>query len=204
MSLKSMTVGGLISSLGEKTPTPGGGAVASIISALSAALGSMVVNYSTGRKSLAAHDELHQEALHTLGELSSRALALADKDTRAYGVLNKLIKAGQGDGEPTEEWTQAVEAAIDAPMQVMSVCLGLMHLLDRLAGKTNRMLSSDLAIAAILAEAGAQAASWNVRVNLPLLKNEDRMKEINRETDRLLNRAHIIREQIEASCSITV
>ena len=201
MSLESMTVGSLISSLGEKTPTPGGGAVSSIVTALSAALGIMVVRYSTGKKSLAEHDELHREALNTLDELARRALSLAEEDARAYGTLNELMKAKAGDNEPDEEWTNTVEAAIDAPVQVISVCLGIMHLLDRLAGKTNRMLGSDLAIAAILSEAGAKAAAWNVHTNLPLLKDEGRVNEIRRETDRLLNRARTIREQIEACCS---
>ena len=203
MSLESMTVSSLISSLGKKTPTPGGGAVSSIVTALSAALGIMVVRYSTGKKTLAEHDELHREALNTLDELTSRALSLADEDARAYDTLNELMKANPDDDEPNEEWTRVVEAAIDAPVQVMSVCLELMHLLDRLAGKTNRMLSSDLAIAAILSEAGAQAAAWNVRTNLPLLKDEGRVNDIRRETDRLLSRARLFREQIEASCSTT-
>ena len=203
MSLESMSVGSLISSLGEKTPTPGGGAVSSIVTALSAALGIMVVRYSTGKKRLAEHDELHCEALNTLDELAKRALSLADEDARAYGTLNALMRANPGDDKPNEEWTKAVEAAIDAPVQVMSVCLGLMHMLDRLAGKTNRMLSSDLAIAAILSEAGAQAAAWNVRMNLPLLKDQGRVNEIRRETDRLLNRARVYCEKIEESCSTT-
>ena len=201
MSLESMTVGSLISSLGEKTPAPGGGAVSSIVTALSAALGIMVVRYSTGKKTLAEHVELHREALKTLDELSRRALLLADADARAYGTLNELMKAKAGDNEPDEEWTQAVEAAIDAPVQVIRVCLGIMHLLDRLVEKTNRMLDSDLAIAAILSEAGAKAAAWNVHMNLPLLKDEGRVNEIRRETDRLLNRARTFREQIEACCS---
>ena len=124
MSLESMTVGDLISSLGEKTPTPGGGAVTSIVTALSAALGIMVVRYSTGKKKLAEHDGLHREALNTLDELARRALSLADEDARAYGTLNELMKARADDEKPNEEWTQAVEAAIDAPVQVMRVCMG--------------------------------------------------------------------------------
>ena len=201
MSLESMTVGSLISSLGEKTPVPGGGAVSSIVTALSAGLGNMVVSYSTGKKTLAKHDELHREALNTLDELARRALSLADEDALAYGTLNELMKANANVNEPNEEWTRAVEAAIDAPVKVISVCLGIMHLLDRLAGKTNRMLDSDLAIAAILSEAGAKAAAWNVHVNLPLLKDKGRVNQIRLETDRLLTQVGTFREQIEACCS---
>ena len=203
MPLESMTVGSLISSLGEKSPTPGGGAVSSIVTALSAALGIMVVRYSSGKKTLAEHDELLREAMNTLDELTRRALSLADEDARAYGTLNELMKANAGDNEKNEEWTKAVEAAIDAPVQVISVCLGLMHMLDRLTGKTNRMLDSDLAIAAILSEAGAKAAAWNVHTNLSLLQDEGRENDIRRETDRLLSRARILREQIEECCSTT-
>jgi formiminotetrahydrofolate cyclodeaminase len=45
-------------------------------------------------------------------------------------------------------------------------------LLHRLTGTINPMLASDMAMAAILAEAGARSAACNVQINLPLLDEE--------------------------------
>ncbi len=76
----------------------------------------------------------------------------------------------------------------------------LMSLLERLTSATNRMLVSDLAIAAILAEAGAKAAAWNIHVNLPLVADETRRKAIQIETDLSLANAARLRDRIESAC----
>ena len=92
MELKDHSVGELLDAIGAKVPTPGGGAVASLIGAIAAALAQMVVNYSKGKTSFAEHEALHREALTRLREFRERALALAEDDEEAYGVLNALWK----------------------------------------------------------------------------------------------------------------
>jgi len=165
--LDAQSVGDLLSSIGARTPTPGGGAVASMTGALGAALGLMVVNFSTGRPKLAEHDALHAEAQGTLADLGRRSLALAEADAQAYGRLNELWKLDANDERRQREFPAAVREAIAAPTDVMNAGLELLQLLGRLCGRTNRMLASDLAIAAILADAAVRAAAWNVRINLP-------------------------------------
>lgn len=201
MKLEAQPLGELLDALGSKSPTPGGGAVASIVTGLAAALARMVVNYSTGKKKLAKHDDLHQECLTRLAELACRALELAEEDANAYGKLNELMKLEESDETRQKQWPKAVDAAISAPQEVLSVCLGLLHLLERMLGTTNQMLASDLAIAAILAEAGAKSAAWNVRINLPLLNDPKRVTDVTAETDRLIRRAGLLREQIENGCT---
>ena len=53
MSFTPLTLDQFLDSVAAKTPAPGGGAVASAVGALSAALAGMVVSYSTGKKNLA-------------------------------------------------------------------------------------------------------------------------------------------------------
>lgn len=200
MTLSERSVEGLLSAVAERAPTPGGGAVASVVAGLSAALGMMVVNYSIGKQSLAEHEGLHEEAMRTLAQLSDGALALAEADAAAYGRLNQLQRLDEHDERRTAEWHDAVIAAIDAPRDVLSACAGIIHILHRLLGRTNRMLASDLAIAAVLAEAGARSAAWNVRINLPLLADEDEAEQIDLQVTRLLSKASRLCEEIEAGC----
>ena len=95
--IESLNVGELIRSIGEKTPTPGGGAVAAMTAALAAALARMVVNFSVGKKSLAQHAAQHETALRELEHHAAAALALADADARAYSNLNALWKLDKND-----------------------------------------------------------------------------------------------------------
>jgi formiminotetrahydrofolate cyclodeaminase len=200
MAMADQSVREFVEAVAAKQPTPGGGAVASIVAALAAALGRMVVNYSIGRKSLAAHDALHQEALSSLRELTSRALELAEDDAKAYGRLNALWKLDERDPVRVQEMAGAVEAAIAAPHAVLHVCMETLRLLQQLCGTTNAMLASDLAMAAILAEAGARSAAWNVRINLPQLEDAQVRSTFEQTVSQTLAAAHRIAAEIDRAC----
>ncbi len=201
MTLDRLTVRELLSSVSANSPTPGGGAVAAITAALAAAVGQMVVNLSRGRPALAEHDGLHGEALRALAELAGAALDLAEDDAEAYGRLSALFRLDREDERRRREWDGAVEAAIAAPRRVMDTCLDILDLLGRLLGASNPNLKSDLAVAAVLAEAGCRAAAWSVRANLPLLREAEEARRIGSEADALIDRARAISGQIEGKLS---
>lgn len=190
-----------LDAVAAKQPTPGGGAVASVVTALAAALGQMVVNYSVGKKSLAAHEPLHKEALQSLEQLANRALQLAEDDATAYGRLNGLWKLDKGDPKRIAEFSDAVEQAIAAPHAVLHACMEILRLLQRLCGTTSASLASDLAMAAILAEAGARSAAWNVRINLPLLEDDAVRSTFSRTIEKSLADARLLAGEIENACS---
>lgn len=199
-TLASQSVDAFLDSLATKTPTPGGGAAASIVAALGAALGRMVLNYSVGKKKLAEHDALHHNALAALESRQHRAIELAQEDADAYGRLNDLWKLGSEDERRQREFAGAVRAAIAAPSAVLESCLETLDLLESLTGKTNRMLDSDLAIAAVLAQSGARSAGWNVRINLPLLEDDAEQAAIRARIDKQIKRAESQCRAIEAAC----
>src|SRR5262245_33046677 len=88
--LASLTLHDFLAQVGAKTPAPGGGAVASAAGAIAAALAKMVVSYSIGKKSLAEHQPMLQQAAGSLERASALLLALADEDAAAYGLVNEL------------------------------------------------------------------------------------------------------------------
>ena len=200
MNVDKQPIGEFISSVAMKTPTPGGGAVASVTAALAAALGQMVLNYSLGKKSLAAHENANIAALTNLREAALRALDLAEADAIAYGRLNELWKLEQHDAVRVAEFPKAVHEAIAAPRGVLMLSLTMLRVLRTLPGTTNSMLKSDLAIAAVLAEAAVRAAAWNVRINLPLVDNAETTDTLDREIQDSLNEAHELSSAIEIAC----
>jgi formiminotetrahydrofolate cyclodeaminase len=198
--LDQLTVRELLTSIAAKTPTPGGGAVASLTAALASALAQMVISYSVGKKSLASNEALHQSAFRRFNDWSARSLALAEQDAAAYARLNTLLKLDPNDAARRREFRGAVDAAIAAPQAVLELALDMLALMKTLGGTTNPMLKSDLAIAAVLAEAAARSAAWNVRVNLPLMQDQSDREELGSILDRALKTAHEAKDQVEQVC----
>ena len=201
MSIAKETIENLLGAIAAKTPTPGGGAVAAITSALAAALGQMVVSYSRSKASLQEHSQLHEEALATLGKLQESSLRLADEDAKAFGHLSDLWGLPADDARRQAEWESAVAGAIAAPRQIMGASISTLRLLEQLAGKTSRTLRSDLAITALLAEAGVRAAACNVRINTPLLDDKAEAAELEAEVVGAIQRAARICSEIQEACS---
>jgi formiminotetrahydrofolate cyclodeaminase len=192
-------LGELLDALAAKSPTPGGGAAASIAGALGAALGNMVRSFSVGRKSLAPHEARLQDAARRLSRSRAVLLQLAAEDEAAYGLVNELSRLPEDDPR-REQLPCATLAASQVPLSCMATCLNVLGLLDELPPITNPHLRSDLAIAAVLAEAGARAAAWNVFVNLPGLADERTRQDLAEQCDSLLENAVATARRIERAC----
>ncbi len=161
-------LGDFLHALGSKTPTPGGGAAAGVVGATGAALTRMVVAYSLGKKSLLEHQDLLEAANERLGRAESMFLRLAEEDAEAYGTLNALWKLPSQD-PARAGFQEAVRMAIRVPMTTLALSVDGLRVCESLAGRSNRLLASDLRIGAIALESCARASECNVRVNLPSL-----------------------------------
>lgn len=164
-SLANIPFGALLEQVSAKTPTPGGGAVASAVGALAAALAGMVVSFSLGKKNLAAHTPALEDARARLERARALLLRLADEDAAAYGLCNELSRLPESDARRAAEYPAALRAAVQIPEAVAAACVDLLRLMDTLAPITNLQLRSDLGLAAELAEAAVRASNWNVWIN---------------------------------------
>ncbi len=202
MEIGSQTVNEFLDALAAKQPTPGGGAVAGILVALSTSLGNMVLEYSLGKETLKEHADLHDQCSTTLLDASKSAIKLAHEDTAAYEALHAMFSTPKDDQEAQENWNRVVLEAISVPIRTMELCQNVLVTLQSLIGKSNRMLSSDLAIAAILADAAARSANWNVQINLSQLSNDDERDGCSTQASELLSKCQKLAESIETSCGL--
>ncbi len=198
-TLADMTVQEFLDATASKTPTPGGGAVASAVGALAAALAQMVVNYSIGKKNLAQHEPHLRGSIMRLTRAGELLLALADEDAEAYGLVNELSRLPEGDARRQRELPEAQRAAVQVPMSVIAACVDLLRHFVDLASITNRHLRSDLAIAAVLADAAARASRWNVLVNIPSLDEPARM-DASRLMNRMLGESARLADAVQNAC----
>lgn len=199
MALDGMLVGECLAKIAEKSPAPGGGAAASLVGAVASALAQMVVAYSVGKKSLAEHQESLQGAIGALEAARSWLLHLAEEDARAYGLVNELMRLPEGDPRRAE-LPSAIETAARVPLEATEACAELAKLLSTLATRTNRQLKSDLAIAAILADAAARASRWNVVVNVALIEDAGVRDGLLRRADEAVETCARICREVEAAC----
>jgi len=199
-NLASQTVGGFLESLDAKVPTPGGGAAAAITGATAAATAGMVVSYSINKKSLSEHSVFNTDAQKQLHRARTMFLMLADEDAAGYGVLNALWKLDKNDPKRVAGCADAVSGAINPPRAMLALSVDLLRLCESLITMTNRQLKSDLGVAAVLGNASAKAAAWNVRINIPLLPEGEQAK-ANETVDMMLASANHLCAAIETECA---
>lgn len=199
MSFSDQSFEAFLVSVAAKTPAPGGGAVASAVGALSAALAGMVVAYSVGKKNLAEHQQLLDETTHRLVRARELMLGLAAEDMAAYTVLNELGKLPETDARRAAEYLPSLRTAVQIPMAVVAASVDLLRLFDTLATRTNRYLRSDLAIAAVLADATARSSRWNVLINSRELPADERSR-VEAELGRMLDTSARLCVAVEGKC----
>ncbi len=189
--------------LASEQPTPGGGAAAAVAGALAASLTAMVVRLSLDRPKYADHTDLHSEALAASDASRLRFLEFADEDAAAYGAYRSAREMRHETAEQTDARSEAISAAArratEVPLAIVKACHAQMGMVERLAGRTNLNVASDLEVAALLLEATARAAAANVVVNLDFIGDESfasavraelsqRLQQIQRDADRARER----------------
>jgi formiminotetrahydrofolate cyclodeaminase len=201
MAFHALPISDFLSQLAAKTPTPGGGAVASTTGAIAASLAHMVVAYSLNKKNLADHQPALQRASIVLQRTSELFLELAEEDAAAYANYNELSRLPETDPRRARELAGALENSINAPRAVLGAAADLLRLLESLQPITNTYLRSDLAIAAVLAEAAAASAWWNIYINLPQLTDAALRAKLQSECQSLLSQSSARRQKIEKACA---
>ena len=179
--------------LASDAPAPGGGSVAALSGALGADLVIMVCNLSSGRSEYAEHEDEIATSLQAAQTLSRSLLECVDRDTEAFNGVMAAFKMPKSTDEEKTARMVAIQSgykdAVKAPLKTARVCCAVIETAERLMGKTNRNALSDLAVAAEQAHAGLMGALFNVRINLPSIKDEQFVSETRKEADILTQRS---------------
>jgi formiminotetrahydrofolate cyclodeaminase len=162
--------------LADRTPAPGGGAVAALCAASAAALLEMVANYTTGGK-WADREEAMKAVLAEAGELRARAAQLAQDDAEAFGAVGAAYALPRSTPEEKAARRAAIEeatrGAAEPPVQVGQVATRLVALAEQMVEPVNPNVLSDVGVAAATARAALSGSITNITVNAAFLGDAD-------------------------------
>lgn len=161
--------------LASSAPEPGGGSASALAAAVGAALVSMVANLTVGKEKYADVQGSIQELLAASEKVRNRLQELVQEDTEVYGVLAKAFKMPRETDEEKQKRNEAVQAACKeatmVPYAIAEQCLEVAKLSEVAADIGNVNAVSDAGVAALLAEACAQCAALNVKINLGTIRD---------------------------------
>ena len=191
----SLSVRDFLAATASKTPIPGGGSVAGVVGAQAAALGEMVLAFTRGKKQFAEYAAEHDALAVRLSRARGMFLDLTADDAAAYTLYQE---AGRYQGQDKDaKVAVATAAAIDVPRQMTALALSLLSDLAALGQHCNRYLLTDLAAAAVLAEATVKLSDYNVRVNAAGMSDERTAEELRAASSRDVARAAELRGAVE-------
>ena len=168
-------IGAFLDDLAGGESTPGGGAAAALTGCQAAALLSMVLNFTVGRRKFAAVEEEMRGRLQRTETLRAELLALADKDAEAFGAVAACYAMPRSTDEEKAARTAAMQTALkgaaEVPLAIAALCVDILELTPPIAEKGNANVVSDAATAAHLAFAALHSSLVNVNINLKFLKD---------------------------------
>jgi formiminotetrahydrofolate cyclodeaminase len=159
---QSATIEEFLNAAAAKQPTPGGGSAAALTGALAASMGEMVLNYSVAKKGLENYRAEFTEALREVHNAREMMTQLMVEDQGAYEAMTVAKKLPAG----TPERLEAIMLGVRVPMTIAATALAILELAEKVAGKVNASLLSDLAVCVELSMSAARSAIYNVRVNV--------------------------------------
>ena len=194
MELKKLTVEGFINETASSSPAPGGGSIAALNAASSAALIAMVAQLTLGKEKYAASQEEMKEVAEKAGALKDQLLAFIDEDSNAFNKIMAAFKLPKDTDEAKKARSAAIQDATKGaalvPFKVGQKANELFALAEAVILRGNPNAVTDGAVAAMNARAAVRGAFLNVKINLGSIKDalfvEDlkkRMAEIEADVD---------------------
>ena len=202
--LVSESITGFSDVLSKDSPAPGGGSVAALVGALSAALSSMVASLTFTKQGMEGTKPAMEAAGREAQALKDWFLAAVDQDTDAFnGVLAAIRMPRKTDEDLAVRDVAMAAATLGAtlvPLEVLEHSVEALDLALITARDGNPNSATDAGVGAACALAAAEGASLNVRINLSGLEIDTTA--IVERHDTALTRARTLGSQVAATVEV--
>ena len=194
-----------VEDLSSAKPAPGGGSAAALAGALGAAAACMAANFTVGRPKYADVQSTVKAALDDLHQARRELLNLVDEDVRAYSKVGPAYQMPRGTEEEKAARAAAIQEALQVacgvPLRVCAAALEALRACEALVETCNKMLVSDVAVGAMLAEAAFRAAQVNVEINLKAMTDAEFVAATRSTVEADARTARDIRDRVTAAAA---
>ena len=184
--MNDLSVRAFTDELAAKVSVPGGGGASALVGALASALGSMVGNFTLGKKKYADVEPEIIRLMDKAAELQNKLLACIDKDAEGFEPLSRaygLPKDAPGRDETLEK---CLRDAAAVPFEIAELAAEVIAVQEEFAKKGSKLMVSDAGCGAAFARAALEGAVLNVRVNTKLMKDREYAAQLDARVDELL------------------
>ncbi|WP_162909851.1 glutamate formimidoyltransferase [Aggregatilinea lenta] len=185
-----------LNAVASDAPAPGGGAVAALSGALSAALAEMVAGLTVGKKQYADVEPAMRAIVAAGGDLRQKLTAAIEDDILAFSAVMEGYRLPKDDPERPAVIERGMIRAADVPLTVARLSLEAMQLAEQVALQGNRNAASDAASAGLIGLAAVESAALNVRVNAASLADEDMAARYRNDIGAIVSQARAVRDRV--------
>jgi glutamate formiminotransferase/formiminotetrahydrofolate cyclodeaminase len=200
--LPGLAVSAFLDELGSSSPAPGGGSAAALVGAVSAALSGMVARLTLGREKLRAAWPAMEKLAIEADRLRGRFLGLVDEDAAAYLAVAAARKLPKATEHEREARARAIAAAAltsaRVPLETLLRALEAVDLAAAALEQGNPACVTDAGSAVQAARMAAEAAAYNVRVNLGDVADPGERARLSAETDAALTAVRVGADRLAA------
>ena len=190
MTSGETTIRTYLERLGARESVPGGGGASALAGAYGVSLGMMVCAFTIGKKTYAEVEPRIRDIEARLAKLREAFLALSDEDEKVFLPLSQAY--GLPDSTPEEKdfkettLETCLSTASMTPIKVMERVCEALDYLGELEAHGSKLMQSDVGVAAAYLGTALEGAVMNVYINTKMMKNQNRMIELNEYARKLL------------------
>jgi len=186
MDFKEYKIEEFIDDLSSTSPSPGGGSVAGLVSALAGSLNSMVYSLTVNKKVFETLDletkKMILDFKKVANEFTKNSLVLMEKDRKYFNELMDCYKLKKDTEEEkvirNKKIAEGTLRAMNPPLEIAEEAYKFYDNIDIAIKYGNKMLLSDAGCAAILIHSAIECAVINVKVNLNYLRDQSFTKKV--------------------------
>ena len=198
--LRDLSVKGFVYETSSDSPAPGGGSIAALSAATSAALIEMVANLTIGKKGYEEVTNEMEKVKETASQYKDKFINYIDEDSNSF---NKIMEAFKLPKETDNEKALrintiqlAFKGAANVPLNVGKDAFELLELAKIVILKGNQNAVTDGAVAAMQARTAVHGAFYNVNINLGSIKDEEFVKDAQRQMEEIETKVDAIEKDI--------
>ena len=198
--MKNMTINEFAKIVASDSPVPGGGSIASLCGALSAALAEMVANLTVGKKKYADSKEEMTEIINKASLLRDKLLNYIEEDSLAYNMVTEAFKLPKETEEEKayrrDRIQEGLKVAASVPLKVAETSFEIFPLAEAVVLRGNASSVTDALVGAMMARTGVLSAILNIRINLDSINDDEFVKALKEKADTLEDKTNRYEKEI--------